>query len=148
TLLVFLSDNGGIAIGRNAPLRGAKSSVWEGGIREPCFIRWPGVVPEGKTSSQPVIGMDLFPTFLSAAGAKPPRGRKLDGVDLVPFLSGKQPPFSRTLFWRFKRGANVRKAVRDGDLKLVWDGGKEELHNLAQDEAEKNNLLPGAEAEA
>ena len=145
TLLIFLSDNGGIGIGRNTPLRGLKSQLWEGGIREPCMIRWPGVVPRGKTTSQPIITMDFFPTILNAVNAKAPQGRKLDGVDLVPFLRGKQPPFARTLFWRFKRGKVVRKAVRDGDMKLVWDNGKEELHNLSKDESEQKNLLPEAE---
>src|SRR5207247_2354872 len=127
-----------------------KSLRWEGGIREPCMIRWPGVVPRGKTTSQPIITMDFFPTILNAVDAKAPQGRKLDGVDLVPFLRGKQPPFARTLFWRFKRGKVVRKAVRDGDMKMVWDNGKEELHNLSKDESEKRtccrrpNQLPGS----
>ena len=97
---------------------------------------------------QPIITMDFFPTFLAAAGIEPPKGRKLDGVNLVPFLTGKKAPFERTLFWRYKRLTNVRKAVRDGDMKYVWENGKEELHNLAGDEGEKRNLLPEHEAEA
>jgi arylsulfatase A-like enzyme len=148
TLLIFVSDNGGTAIGRNSPLRGNKSQVWEGGIREPCAIRWPGVVAPGRITAQPIITMDFFPTILSAAGIAPPPDRELDGVDLVSFLSGKQAPFSRTLFWRYKRGTNIRKAVRDGDMKLVSDNGKEELHNLAEDEGERRDLLPQAEAVA
>ena len=148
TLVIFVSDNGGTAIGRNSPLRGNKSQVWEGGIREPCMIRWPGVVPQGKITAQPIITMDFFPTILGAAGIAPPPARKLDGLNLGPFLRGNQPLFSRTLFWRYKRGENVRKAVRDGDMKLVSDNGKEELHNLADDEGERKNLLPQAEAMA
>jgi len=148
TLVFFLSDNGGDPNGRNDPLRGRKSSLWEGGIRVPCMARWPGVLPAGKTLNQVSLTMDLLPTCLAAIGARPPRDRKLDGVDMLPVMTGKAAPFARTVFWRFKRAKSVRKAVRDGDLKYVVDDGREELHNFAGDELERKNLLPDAAGEA
>lgn len=148
TLVLFLSDNGGDPNGRNLPLRGKKSSLWEGGIRVPCMMRWPGVLPAAKTINQVSLTMDLLPTFLAATGAAAPPGRKLDGVDLLPVLTGRAAPFSRTVFWRSKRAGRVRKCARDGDLKYVNDEGTEELHDLATDELESKNLLPDAAAEA
>ena len=144
TLVIYHSDNGADPNGRNDPLRGRKGTVWEGGIRVPCLMRWPGVLPEGRTISQVGITMDLLPTILAGAGVAPPPGRKFDGLNLLPMLTGKSPPIARTLFWRAKRADRVRKAVREGDLKLVLDEGKEELHDLAADEREERNLLPGA----
>jgi N-acetylgalactosamine-6-sulfatase len=142
TLVIFTSDNGAERHGRNAPLRGAKGSVWEGGIRAPCLVRWPGVVRPGTTTPQVGLTMDLTATLLAAAGAS--GGARLDGVDLGPVLAGRQPPFARTVFWRHRRGDAVRKAARDGDLKYVWDNGQEALHNLAEDEREQRNLLATA----
>ena len=91
TLVIYHSDNGGDPNGRNDPLRGRKGTTWEGGIRVPCMMRWPGVLPEGKTVSQVGITMDLLPTILAATGVAPPAGRKFDGVDLLPVLTGKAP---------------------------------------------------------
>lgn len=144
TIVLFLSDNGGDPNGRNDPLRGRKSSLWEGGICVPCLIRWPRLLPAGKTTDQVSLTMDLLPTLLAATGAQAPKGRKLDGVDLLPVLKGQSAPFARTVFWRFKRADRVRKAVRDGDLKYVLDSGQEELHDLAKDEREQRNLLADA----
>ena len=104
-------------------------------------MRWSGVIPEGTTTSQVALNMDLTATLLAAAGAAPPRNRTLDGVDLTSVLTGKRAAFPRTVFWRYKRAENRRKAVREGDWKLVIDNGQEELHNLAADELETNNLL-------
>jgi arylsulfatase A-like enzyme len=140
TIVLFLSDNGGDPNGRNDPLRGRKTSLWEGGIRVPCMIRWPRTLAAGKTTDQVGLTMDLAPTLLAATGAGAPRGRKLDGVDLLPVLQGGKTPFARTVFWRFKRADRVLKAVRDGDLKYVAGDGAEELHDLAGDEREQNNL--------
>jgi N-acetylgalactosamine-6-sulfatase len=144
TLVIYHSDNGADPNGRNDPLRGRKGTVWEGGIRVPCLMRWPEVLPAGKTISQVGITMDLLPTILAATGAAAPPGRKFDGIDLLPSLTGKVQPFARTLFWRAKRAGRVRKAVREGDLKLVLDEGAEELHDLANDEREQRNLLTEA----
>ncbi len=148
TLVIFHSDNGADRNGRNLPFRGTKSEVWEGGIHVPCVMRLPGVLPEGRTIRQTSITMDLLPTILAAAGIAPPRGRTFDGIDLMPFLTGRRNPQPRTLFWRFKRGNVVRKAVRDGDLKLVLDPREEALHDLAADPGEQKNLLPAAAGRA
>lgn len=141
TLVVFISDNGGHQLARNAPFRGRKGSVWEGGIRVPMLMRWPKVFRAGATCDQVAITMDLAPTFLAAAGAAPPAGRRLDGVDLLPALSGERQRFGRTLFWRAKRAQRVRWAVRDGDLKYVREDAEEGLFDLARDPEEKTDLL-------
>jgi N-acetylgalactosamine-6-sulfatase len=140
TIVIFISDNGADPNGSNGRLRGRKSSLWEGGIRIPCLARWPGVLPEGKDVAQVGITMDLMPTLLAAAGAKPPR--PLDGSNLLPVIEWRREPFARTLFWRSKRGDRVRKAAREGNLKLVIDEGQEELHDLSTDELEERKLPP------
>jgi arylsulfatase A-like enzyme len=141
TMVIFKSDNGGYNKSRNTPLRGAKGTTWEGGIRVPCLVRWPGVIREPFTTPQTAISMDLTATILAAAGASPPGGRKLDGIDLRPVLSREREPFGRRLFWRYKRLENRRWAVLDGDMKYVRDGETESLHDLEVDESEKVNLL-------
>ncbi len=141
TLVIFLSDNGGDANGDNRPLRGKKSSVWEGGIRVPCLVRWPAVLPAGKVISQLGMAMDLLPTIVSATRTPAPSERTFDGMALLPVLTGERQPFPRLVFWRYKRGSSVRKAVRQGDMKYVFDSGQEELHDLARDVREENNLL-------
>ena len=148
TIVIYHSDNGGDGNGDNGPWRGRKGSLWEGGIRVPCVMRWPGVLPEGKTVEQVSMTMDLLPTLIAGTGIASPPGRKFDGVNLLPVLTGKQKPFGRTLFWRSKREKRVRKAAREGDLKYVIDDGVEELHDLARDGREEKNLLPGAAADA
>ncbi len=102
TLVIFTSDNGAIPAGSNTPLRGFKSSVWEGGIREPAMVRLPGLVRPGTTSTQVGLSIDWLPTLLSATGVKAPSEKKMDGVDLWPVLTGDRQPFERTVFWRFK----------------------------------------------
>jgi N-acetylgalactosamine-6-sulfatase len=141
TIVVFKSDNGGYNRSRNAPLRGGKGQLWEGGIRVPCMIRWPSVVARNWTTPQVTLSMDLTATLLAAANAKPPSGRALDGVSLLPILRREAEPFSRTVFWRYKRLENRRWAVLDGGLKYVRDNRDEALHNLATDEREQHNLL-------
>jgi arylsulfatase A-like enzyme len=91
TLVMFLSDNGADANGRNDPYRGRKSSLWEGGIRVPCLMRWPGVLAAGKTIEQVSLTMDILPTVLAATRAQTRTGRKLDGIDLLPVLKGEAP---------------------------------------------------------
>ena len=141
TLVLFLSDNGADPNGDNAPLRGRKVSLWEGGIRVPCLLRWPRLGIEGRANNQVALTMDLVPTLLAAAGIAPPAGRKFDGADLLPVIRGQRQPFARTVFWRFRRAENTRKAVRQGDLKLVDDNGERELHDLAADPVEQRDLL-------
>src|SRR5204863_7912117 len=88
TLVVFTSDNGGVQVSSQEPLRGNKGCYYEGGIREPFIVRWPGVTRPGSRSDVPVINVDLYPTFLAAAGAPVPAGKILDGESLLPLLRG------------------------------------------------------------
>lgn len=142
TLLFFLSDNGGPTLANtssNLPLRGYKGQVYEGGIRVPFLVQWKGRLPAGRVLSQPVIALDICPTVLSAAEQAIDPAWKLDGVDLLPYLSGEQAasPHER-LFWRF----GEQRAIREADWKLVKGPTSEdwELYNLADDIGEQTNL--------
>jgi arylsulfatase A-like enzyme len=145
TLVFFLSDNGGPTGGnasRNDPFSGFKNNVREGGIRVPFAAQWKGVIPAGKTYEQPVIALDIFPTVLAATGAKQPEDQSTDGVDLVPYVTGKKGDDARphdTLYWRY----GEKWAVRDGDLKLTHaEAGPAKLYDLSNDPGEKNDLAP------
>ncbi len=152
TLLVFTSDNGGTPQNSQEPLRGNKGSYYEGGIREPFIVRWPGMTKPGSTCDVPVINVDLFPTFLDAAGAAVPQGKTLDGESLVPLLKGSESLQRQAIFWHFpgyldtavnrgreidiKAGFRSRpvSVIRKGDWKLhlfheEWqlDGGREKI---------------------
>ncbi|MGH6631173.1 MAG: sulfatase-like hydrolase/transferase, partial [Burkholderiales bacterium] len=120
TLVIFTNDNGGERLSRNEPLFNSKGTLWEGGIRVPCLLRWPGHLPAGKVSGQTAITMDLTATILAATNTKPER--QLDGINLLPLLQGKQAPRERTFFWRIERTERRQKAVRQGKWKYVWDG--------------------------
>ena len=147
TLIFFLSDNGGPMTKRNAnasvnhPLRGQKGDLFEGGIRVPFLVAWPARIPAGRTYSQPVISLDIFPTALAAAGGKRDAGRAaLDGVDLLPFLTGQNPaaPHPR-LYWRMDAGEAF--AVREGNWKwLRTYQNAPQLYDLAQDVGETRDL--------
>ena len=123
TLIFFLSDNGGpimagttINGATNTPLRGSKRQTWEGGIRVPFMIRWKGRLPEGKTDSRPIIQLDVLPTALAAAGVEPTADWSLDGVNLLPYLTGKlQGSPHQALYWRMF----AHMAIRKGSWKLV-----------------------------
>ncbi|MBM3785728.1 MAG: N-acetylgalactosamine-6-sulfatase [Acidobacteria bacterium] len=141
TIVLFLSDNGAPAGGSNAPYRGSKSQVWEGGIRMPLLARWPGHLPAGSNCEQVTLMMDITATLAAAAGVSAAPGRPFDGIDLIKEWSGQRPPRPRDVFWRYKRSENRRKAARDGDWKLVVENGVESLHNLAGDPGEKENVL-------
>jgi arylsulfatase A-like enzyme len=140
TLVFFLSDNGGptlVTTSKNGPLREYKGTVYEGGIRVPFFLKWPAHIPAAKVYDHPVIALDIHPTCTAAAGLtdKPPK--PLDGVDLVPFLTGKRTGAPHdALYWRF----GERRAIRQGDWKLVMNGESTELFNLRNDIGEQNNL--------
>ncbi len=139
TLVVFLNDNGGAGGHDNAPLRGHKGSCWEGGMRVPFAMQWPGVLPKGQTFDAPVIQLDLFATAMTLAGVEKTPGQPLDGVNLIPFLTGKQASRPhQTLYW--KNGS--KWAVRDGDLKLTVpeDSMEPALFDLAKDIGEQTDL--------
>jgi len=140
TLVFFLNDNGGPGKRygpRNSPLKAGKGSFLEGGIRVPFIIQWPRRLPSGVTYDHPVISLDILPTAAAVAGAKLPQDRNIDGVNLIPYLTGqtKEPPH-KILFWRM--GDDY--AVRHRNWKLVNTGSNTELFDLAADIAETRNL--------
>jgi arylsulfatase A-like enzyme len=140
TLLIFSSDNGGERLSDNRPLFNHKQSLWEGGIRVPCLIRWPHGLPQGIVTNQPAITMDLTATILSACGGVPDKARPLDGIDLSPLLRGERPPQERTFFWRVSRKDRHQKAVRHGRWKYVLDGALPLLFDLETDAGERIDL--------
>ncbi len=137
TMVVFLSDNGSPVItgaGTNAPLSGEKVTYFEGGIRVPFILRWPGRVGAGKVYRKPIVSRDILPTFLSAAGVS--HTAAFDGVNLLPFLNGAGTPHE-SLFWR---GGNGR-AARKGKWKLVEFGDRfSQLCDLDADIGERNDV--------
>jgi len=137
TLFIFSSDNGGERLSDNRPLFNHKQSLWEGGIRVPCLLRWPHGLPRGEVTKQPAITMDLTATILSACGGSPPKHQPLDGVDLLPLLRGEQPPVERTFYWRVSRKDRHQKAVRHGNWKYVLDGALPMLFDLETDVSER-----------
>jgi arylsulfatase A-like enzyme len=161
TLIFFFSDNGGptdVNASSNAPFRGVKGEVREGGIRTPFFVQWKSVLPAGKLYDQPVIQLDIHPTALAAAGVPLPADAKLDGVNLLPYLTGKktEPPHD-VLYWRFsfppKQPNHYKWAIRQGDWKLLTDidanraknnqevvDGNKRLVNLRTDPTESTDL--------
>lgn len=161
TVVFFFSDNGGYANATSmVPLRGSKGMLYEGGIRVPMIVRWPGVARPGGVCEEPVIGIDFYPTMLEMAGASKPSGHVLDGVSIVPLLRGEKALNSRAIFWHFPaylESYNEKQwpwrttpagAVRQGDFKLIefFEDGEIELYNLEDDLSEKKDLaktMPG-----
>jgi arylsulfatase A-like enzyme len=141
TLIVFSSDNGGERWANNQPFFHHKATLWEGGIRVPCLMSWPAVLPKGKKSAQAGITMDLTATFLKAAGGTLPEDHPFDGIDLIPHLTGEKPVIDRTFYWRMDRTNRKMKAIRHGRYKYVDDGGTMDLlFDLATDPGERVNL--------
>jgi arylsulfatase A-like enzyme len=142
TLIVFTSDNGGAWYvglpGINQPYRGWKATFFEGGIRVPYFMRWPGKISAGQKLTMPAHHLDFYGTAAAVAGAQVPSDRKMDTVNLLPFVTGTPQLTSRTLFWR----SGAYRVVRQGEWKLqVADNPtKSWLYNLATDPTEKKNL--------
>ncbi len=136
TFIFFCSDNGATRNGSNGILSGYKGSLWEGGHRVPAVAYWPGRIKAGTITDETVLGMDLFATMASIAGAKPPAGLRLDGVDLLGMLTEDRKLPERTLFWRYRK----EKAVRKGPWKLLLQRNQVKLYNLDEDLAEKKNL--------
>jgi arylsulfatase A len=147
TVVVFFSDNGGVwpQATSNAPLRAGKGFLYEGGIREPMIVKWPGKVRPGSTCSVPVASVDFFPTFLQIAGVKLPG--KVDGESLVPLFEQSGPLHRDALYWHYPHywgGNRVRPAgaVRWGDWKLIehYEDNRVELYNLKDDLSETRDL--------
>jgi len=155
TVVFFFSDNGGHAnMTSMAPLRGSKGMLYEGGIRVPMIVRWPGVARVRSVCDAPVIGIDFYPTILEMAGVPRPAGHVLDGMSIVPLLKGKGKFKRNAIFWHFPaylEPYNEKQrpwrttpagAVRQWDWKLIefFEDGKLELYNLKKDIGEKDNL--------
>lgn len=167
TIVIFSSDNGGVGgyqsteapsekkgFTDNAPLRGGKGTLYEGGIRVPFIVSWPGTIPAGTTSDVPVAHVDVYPTFAELAGAKLAPSAKLDGVSFASVLKNPAAALNReAIYWHFPgylesyvhtqgfRTAPVG-AIHMGDYKLLefFEDGKTELYNLRSDIAEKRDL--------
>lgn len=139
TLVIFTNDNGGEWLSRNAPLRNRKHTLWEGGIRVPLIIKWPGHVPADKSSAQVAVTMDLTASILAATGSAVPATHKLEGIDLLPGLTGRSQVVERQLFWRIRR-PHEQRAVRSGRWKLVQDGVNFYLFDVVEDPGERNDL--------
>jgi arylsulfatase A-like enzyme len=135
TLVIFTSDNGGERYSFNWPFSFAKGYLWEGGIRVPAIVRWPGVVSAGSVTDQAATTMDWTATILAAAQA-PLDAAPLDGENLLPVLRGERAAYDRTLFWRTR----PRAAARVGRWKYVREGDPEYLYDLAVDLGEKTDL--------
>lgn len=145
TLVIFTSDNGGSSR-TTPPLKGGKGELFEGGIRVPLLIAGSTVAKPGTTCDAPVASIDVYPTLLDLAGAKPTPGQTLDGTSLVPLLRGGAALDRRELFWHFPcyvGRATPSSAIRSGSLKLIEffeDGGTVELYDLATDPGEQRNI--------
>ena len=154
TVVIFMSDNGGLVyegaskrpVTSNLPLRAGKGHLYEGGIREPMFIRWPGVTRAGSVCDVPVSSIDFFPTMLEMAGLQVDPRWHVDGISLVPLLRGAATLHRPALYWHYphysNQGGVPSGAVRAGDYKLIefFEDGHLELYNLARDLGERDNL--------
>lgn len=144
TIVVFSSDHGAMVPGLNTPWRGHKDTLFEGGLRVPCVVRWPGVIKPGTVSTQVGTLMDLTGSFLNAAGAEVPDGGKLDGIDILAHVQEAKPDTPRTIPWRYRRGDLTWRGLRDGDWKLLYrhegDTIESYLFDLSSDPTETTNL--------
>ncbi len=151
TIVCFTSDNGGLSTSEgsptsNLPLRGGKGWTYEGGIREPFLVRWPGVTSENSVCDVPVMSLDLFPTLVKAGGGKIQRRQIVDGVDLMPLLSGKGDLKRDSLYWHYphysNQGGFPSGAIRSGPWKLIerYEDGTVHLYNLDNDIGEASDV--------
>jgi len=151
TVVIFMADNGGLSTSEglptsNLPLRAGKGWLYEGGIREPMMIKWPGVTKPKSLCAEPVISTDFYPTMLEMAGLDPRPKQHIDGVSLVPLLKGKKSLDREAIYWHYphygNQGGFTGGVVRMGDYKLVenYTESSIELYNLKNDIGEKNNL--------
>ncbi len=156
TVVIFFSDNGGLyqayggyrgqraIVTTNAPLRDEKGTLYEGGIREPLIVRWPGVVKPGTTCSALVSSVDFYPTFLDIAGVKSNPNHTLDGESILPLLKQTGTLKRDAIYWHYPHyhHSTPAAAIRQGNYKLIefFEDGRVELYNLKTDISEKNNL--------
>lgn len=151
TIVCFTSDNGGVSSGdayatSNLPLRGGKGRQWEGGIREPFYIKAPGVAKAGAVSAVPVNGIDWYPTLLELAGVPIPKQQKVDGVSLVPLLKGEAIA-QRPLFWHYphygNQGGEPSSIITENGWKLIryHEDGRQELYHIESDIGEQADRL-------
>jgi len=154
TLVVFTSDNGGLATAEgsptcNAPLAEGKGWMYEGGTREPLIVRWPGRVAAGSRCQTPVTSPDFYPTLLEAAGLPPRPEQHVDGVSFAPLLEGGGALEREAIFWHYphygNQGGTPGSSVRRGDWKLIefYEDGRRELYNLRDDLSEDRDLAAG-----
>jgi arylsulfatase A-like enzyme len=136
TIVIFHSDNGGGGGSENAPLRGGKSQMFEGGLRVPCLVRWSGHIPAGVVSDEFLTSLEVYPTVLAAIGAEPPQGVVLDGFDMLPVLQGKQHSPREEMFWKRRDD----HAARVGRWKWVQSARGGGLFDLSQDLGEEHDL--------
>jgi arylsulfatase A-like enzyme len=151
TIVIFMSDNGGLATAEgqptcNLPLRGGKGWLYEGGIREPMIVRWPGVVRAGSVCDEPVTSTDFYPTMLEMAGLPLKPEQHVDGESLVPLLKGTGRVTRKAIYWHYphysNQGGKPGGAVRAGDFKLIefYEDSRVELYNLRADIGEQHDL--------
>ena len=151
TAVFFMSDNGGLSTAEgsptaNVPLRAGKGWLYEGGIREPLIVKWPGVTRPGSTCDAPVISNDFYPTMLEMAGLPARPEQHCDGVSFVPLLRGAAMPAREAMYWHYPHYSNQGSApcgaVRAGDFKLIewYEDNRVELYNVREDIGEKNDL--------
>ena len=136
TIVIFFSDNGGSGGADNGPLRGHKGDTWEGGVRVPCLVRWPGVIPAGSVCDEFLTSLEVLPTLAAACGFTVPAATKLDGFDMLPVLAGKQKSPRKEMFWKRRDSLGARI----GRWKYVRMGGREYLFDLATDLGERRDL--------
>ena len=150
TVVILTSDNGGLSTAEghptaNLPLKAGKGWLYEGGIREPLIVRWPGVTAPGTTNDHPVISTDFYPTMLAMAHLPRRPNQHPDGVSMVPLLRN-QDAEPRSLFWHYphygNQGGAPGSAVREGEWKLIewFEGNRRELYNLSRDPGETTNV--------
>ncbi len=151
TVVFFMSDNGGLSTSEghptcNLPLRAGKGWLYEGGIREPMMVRWPGRVRADSVCEEPVISTDFYPTMLEMAGVPATPDQHVDGRSMVPLLRGQERAKDRALYWHYphygNQGGSPGGAVRVGDYKLIefYEDGRVELYNLRDDLGEQHDL--------
>jgi arylsulfatase A len=149
TVLIFMSDNGGErSVTDNFPLRAGKSFLYEGGLRVPCIVCWPGHTRPGTVCDVPIITHDFYPTFMEIADVKPDRKHKIEGKSLTPLFKGDSHLGRDALYWHYPLakphflGGSSASAIRKGDFKLIefLNSGKVELYDLKNDLAEANDL--------